>query len=446
MFQYSEHRTDASLKNLLDRFRRSRRSIQVDFRKLVPSLGAPDRATHMLHPYPAKLIAHIPFYFLANSIFSRPGDLIADPFCGSGTVLLESQLSGRPSIGADCNPLARLLSTVKTRPLHLGDLDSSTERLLRRIPAKAKSSRPDIVNPTLWFHPHVIDQLHRILDAVNATRSLQFRDYFSICLSSCVRRVSLADPRLAVPVRLSETKYPASHPLRPQMVARQKALRTVDVFDVFRSALAVNRRRTATLASQLHNLPRAAVVSPDARSFAAQDSGTVQMIVTSPPYPGAQKYIRSSSLSLGWLGLCSTARLRQLKSLVIGREEIPRAATTVVTPTGLRTADRALEAIHLADPIRAAIVATYLSEMRVVLREAHRLLCPGGYLVLVSANNTVAGTAFYTQHYLRRIAEQEGLSLVLQLVDDIRSRGLMTKRNKTASVIASEYIHVLAKR
>ena len=70
----------------------------------------------------------------------------------------------------------------------------------------------------------------------------------------------------------------------------------------------------------------------------------------------------------------------------------------------------------------------------------------GGYIVLVAANNTVCGYDFKTQEYLRHIIESLGFETVLQLVDNIHSRGLMTKRNKTASIISCEWVMVFKKK
>src|SRR3546814_1149585 len=69
--------------------------VPVSFRSLVPEMNATERATHLIHPYPAKLLRHIPFLFLASQEVCRSSGAVLDPFCGSGTVLLESALSGR---------------------------------------------------------------------------------------------------------------------------------------------------------------------------------------------------------------------------------------------------------------------------------------------------------------------------------------------------------------
>lgn len=452
MFDYDNNSTDSQLERFLTRYKKNGRAVEVDFRKLVSCLPSADRATHLLHPYPAKLLMHIPFFFLANSILSQKGDTIADPFCGSGTVLLESQLAARVAIGADSNPLARLLTSVKTTALSPDILESATSRLLSRIPSQSRNPRPDVVNLEHWFYPHVTRQLQCIHEAIELTRRKDVRDFFRVCFSNCLRKVSLADPRLSVPVRLKAGQYPNGHALREKTDAHLRRLRRINVRTVFEEVLATSRRRIASLDLLSHELPPARLISSDARhldiistSTEKQQKGSIQLVITSPPYPGAQKYIRSSSLSLGWLGLCTTDDLIKYKHQTIGREEFRLDQYTALQETGIPTADRILRQIWNVNPVRSAIASTYLAEMRQSIQEIWRQMQVGGYFVLVAANNQIAGREFPTQQYLRVIAEETGFRTVLRLIDNIRSRGLMTKRNKTASVITREWVLLFAK-
>ena len=84
--------------------------------------------------------------------------------------------------------------------------------------------------------------------------------------------------------------------------------------------------------------------------------------------------------------------------------------------------------------------------MRQVLAESSRVLCAGGHLVLVAGSSRTCRLDFQTPIYLRQIAEGLGFAVRLCLIDSIQSRGLMTKRNSTASVIAREWVILLQKQ
>jgi DNA modification methylase len=450
--------TDLPLRNLLKQYEETGQPLSISFRKLVKWLSNSDRATHLIHPYPAKLLMHIPHFFLANNILSNPGDTVLDPFSGTGTVLLESVLTGRNAIGADSNPLARLISKVKISPICQNNLATSIHLLIKRIPSEPHTKPPDVINLEKWFCAPVIKQLVCILEAINKTREPDIKDFFLVCFSKCVRSVSLADPRLSVPVKLRVDKYPEGHWFREKAVDYYlNRLYYPNLTNEFLKILNENADRVASLEGLLTNEVSAKIICSDARNliYEFSDNGdtqkrlpdeSVQIIITSPPYAGAQKYIRSSSLSLGWLGMCSVHELRQYERATIGREHYHKAEYTRPTITGISDADKFLKEIYSINPLRAHIAGNYLNEMRDAFIESLRILKPNGYMILVAANNRVCGKEFKTQEYLKLILEELGLSLLLELIDDIRSRGLMTKRNKTASMINREWILLFQKR
>jgi DNA modification methylase len=448
---------NSSLNDLLTRFKRTGRTIPVSFRRLSTALNGHERATHVIHPYPAKLLVHIPYFFLANSILSKPGDLVLDPFCGSGTVLLEALLANRNAIGFDANPLARLITDVKVNPPEPNKLRRSIARLTARIPTESSISFPDIVNREYWFHPHVASQLLCIFQAITQTRNQEAKTFFEACFSSCVRRVSLADPRLSVPVRLRENQYPKGHWLRERTDKHLRRLKRVNVSKVFIETVNTNAGRVAEFHRLVPNGVKARVLGEDAKRLMVQigqngsavkrmlRSGSVDLILTSPPYSGAQKYVRATSLNLGWLSLCQVSGLRNLEEQCIGREHYAKESYQALVTTGISSADRVLKLVHKKNPLRAHIAGVYLLEMRQAFKEMSRVLKRGGYLVVVAGNNQVCGLEFKVQRYLQIIAEEVGLTLALKLVDEIRSRGLMTKRNKTASLITREWVLLFRK-
>ena len=440
---------------LLRRYERNQRAIPVNFRKLVRWPSYPDYATHLIHPYPAKLLPHIARFFLSNTTLSKPGSVVADPFCGSGTVLLEALLNRRRPVGADANPLGRLISSVKLTPLRESQVKNATETVFRLYAESTGEpvNRPDVVNLDYWFHPHVIRQLSHLRQAIAECRDRDARLFLLVCLSVCVRKVSLADPRLSVPVRLRQDQYGTSHSLHESTKKRLCRLRRINALTVFRSIVEANSRRMSQFCELLDETVPSLALSADARDLRDGQVGrarplkseSVTLTITSPPYAGAQKYVRATSLSLGWLDLWPSTKLRECENQCIGREHYPKAAYGTPVSTGLKVADRQLLRVRASNPLRAHILAQYLNEMRDAVSEMWRVSKPSGHVVLVCGDNSVAGRPFKTSGFLAALFQEAGFVTRLRLVDSIRSRGLMTKRNRTAGLISREWVYLLQK-
>jgi hypothetical protein len=77
--------------------------------------------THTFYKYPARFSPE--FARTAIDIFSEAGDVVLDPFMGSGTTLVEAMVAGRHSIGSDINSLAKFVADAKTTILKGSDID-----------------------------------------------------------------------------------------------------------------------------------------------------------------------------------------------------------------------------------------------------------------------------------------------------------------------------------
>ena len=173
---------------------------------------------------------------------------------------------------------------------------------------------------------------------------------------------------------------------------------------------------------------------------------SVPLILTSPPYGSAQKYIRATSLSLNWLGLAGPEGLSPLEGKSIGREHVPSYRQVKISkrlPVGY---ERLLKKVGNRNKTRALITRQYLHEMESALSEMARVTSKGGRIVLVVGNNQVCGEPLRNDKYVVHVLQEAGLNLELGLVDHIKSRGLMTKRNKTASVISLENVLIFTKK
>jgi DNA modification methylase len=423
--------------------------ISVSFRTLFPDLNK-ERYTHLIHAYPAKLLTHIPYFFLNNSYFSKKGDTVLDPFCGTGTVLLEANIAGRNAIGADANPLARLIASVKTRQLDGGKLTVILKTLVHRSKLFRTAEYPNVVNRDFWFSPRIQFQLAKIRRAINELPADDYKAFFDVCFSNCVKKVSYADPHIAVPVKLNPDRFEKHSDRYEKIKRRLNDLETVDVLDKFKTICSENITRINKL-SDISEGISSRVISENAQVLTASinssillEDGSVDMILTSPPYAGAQKYIRSSCLNLGWLGLTEEHDLKSLDRKNIGRENYLLEEIKEIE-TGIKSADKLLAKLFLQNRERAYIVGNYLQEIKIALDESIRVLKYGGYFVIVIGNNSVCDNEFNTQSYLTEYIESKGLKLQFKLIDDIKSYGLMTKRNKTADIISREWVLVFKK-
>ena len=78
--------------------------------------------SHGIHRYSGKFIPQIAKR--AMEIISMEGELILDPYCGSGTTLLEGLIAKRRVVGIDLNPIAVLISKSKISPISQDLLDN----------------------------------------------------------------------------------------------------------------------------------------------------------------------------------------------------------------------------------------------------------------------------------------------------------------------------------
>lgn len=236
--------------------------IAVNFRELVKELSKPERFTHLIHSYPAKLLANIPFFFFASDELCPKNGVVLDPFCGTGTVLLEAALSGRTALGADANPLAELITKVKTNYISGESLTNTLAKVLRRAKLyRRQTEHPEAV--AVWYSPSSLKQLSNIQRSVGEIEDERIRPFFELCFSCVARKVSYADPSISVPVHWNPERF-SSNPSREAEVKKKlESLKTVDVYAKFEAICKANIARIGTLNGVIRE-DAARIVSNDA--------------------------------------------------------------------------------------------------------------------------------------------------------------------------------------
>jgi len=434
----------------------------ISFREECPWIRGTDRYTHLIHRYPAKLLAHIPVFFFASSLCPDNATVL-DPFAGSGTVLLEAMLSGHQAFGAEINPVARLIAKVKTHIYSTSELEEEVQRLLAFIKLDRELDISLFPNIDLWFTSHVQAGLTKIKYSIDTVPGPRYRDFFWLAFSSLVRRVALADPRVSPPVVLKPKKFAEGSVRRKQVEDMLKDRRNADVVSLFTSVLEEQIKRFRRLEDDAkeRKLGEAQIIWDDARTLSKApiiDKGqldktytesfpdsSVDLVITSPPYLNAQKYARSLRLEWYWLDLGPYEAIRAMDASMMGSERILYEDYNELQQIGHPIADQIIQETYQIDRHRSRVLSKYYQDMRICINQIYRVLKSGGHLVLVIGNNRVFKQRVPNQHILKDFAIDEGFRLNVMFVDEIFSRGLMTKRNTTADLIPDEWVLVFEK-
>ncbi|HBL31116.1 MAG TPA: RNA methyltransferase [Acidobacteria bacterium] len=237
-----------------------------------------DSGLHTIHPYPAKFISSIP-RALITSLGVAPGTAVLDPFCGAGTTLVVAQELGVPSIGIDLNPIACLISRVKTTPLPAG-LTAAALRVVQATHAGTVTV-PAIPNVGHWFNEEVSAAIAALVAQIDRVPDASVRDHLRLALSSIIVRVSRQE---------SDTRYAAiEKPVSPRSVREQ--------------FLAACARIVETKAARSTPAASAVVLESDILAVTPELIGRgVSLVVTSPPYPNAYEYWLYHKYRMWWLG------------------------------------------------------------------------------------------------------------------------------------------------
>jgi SAM-dependent methyltransferase len=352
------------------------------------------RYTHGFHVYPARmhpLTARRALGLLGLG----PGALVLDPFCGSGTVLVEAMLAGARAVGVDAGPIAKLVAHAKTRLVSASarrELVTAARRLAALVVAEGKAARragyeapgprafPD-VDPVKreerlrgWFDPHVRRELEALAATIAREKDPGLRAILEAILSSILIKMSR---------RSSDTSgEPVARRLARGMAARLFAERA----ELLAAGL-------GALADDVPpGTPAAEVRAGDARALekAGIIPGSVAGVVSSPPYAGTYDYVDHHALRMWFLGL-------------------PQA--------GLDDAEIGARR-HFHGP--AAAVATALvgweRAFLKTLGEISRALAPGGRAALLVGDSLagmgLASRAVFIDDVIGRLAPRADLALV----------------------------------
>lgn len=389
--------------------------------------------THPIHPYPAMMIPQVAGRLI--DMFAKPKALVLDPFCGSGSVLLEAFIRGYNSFGIDINPLSLLVSRVKTTPLNYKLLQDELEKVLKKTSLIKKIDSTDFFNIDYWFKPDVISILAKLRRAINSITDERVRDFFRVVFSFTVRASSNTRNGEFKLYRIENEKLNSFSP---------------DVIGIFKERAVLNITAMTDFWKHFkNNKTCVAILNEDTRHRTSIRSGAVDTVVTSPPYGDSKTtvaYGQFSRLSLQWLGFNGEYLDTDNRSLG-GRLDTNNLHLGYSSPN-LRYA---LDVISRIDNKRAREVMAFYIDLNKCFIELGSVVKKGGSLCMVVGNRTVKGIQLPTDEIVADFGEATGFRHIETIIRKIPNKRMPSKNsptNKTGelgSTMTKEYIVIMEK-
>ena len=409
----------------------------------------PKYVTHGLHPYKGKFYPQLA-KGLMNLCGLSSGASVFDPFCGSGTTLLESYLNGYRSFGCDMNPLAAKIAKAKVGILDVnpdvvreavGTLVSRIEEAPTRPPDQRDQFHAScLAEVSNWFPEPVISKLNWLLASIRSVSGGVIRDFLEVVLSSVIREVSQQDP---ADLRIRRRKTPIDD---------------ADVFQLYMDALDTQYARIERFWTVRGYSPDrfqpCRVVEGDSRNSATLDTlglqrNSVDLVLTSPPYATALPYIDTDRLSLLTLfGMDSSARRPVEQTLVGSREIAPKDRRHLEDAIGDRGTGlpesmcEYLQELHQrvsnADvgfrrKNMPSLLQRFFQDMAIVLKNCCKVLRPGGEAMIVIGDNRMRVDGDYeripTTDFVEAIAVSCGLKLLERIDISVTTENLVHMKN-----------------
>ncbi len=377
------------------------------------------------HRYPATMTQHLSNFVIKE--FSEPGDFVLDPFCGSGNIPRTARVFGRSSIGVDLNPLAALISKVSLSKYKSEVAEDALEFVVKNIQNIQHNQEFAQENHLYyWFDSNVLDVIEGLKENINELSSKEGRDLLTLSLSSIIRSVSRADPKIFPPVysKYMRIKY---HPLKKETVVAR-----------FRNAAIVNIKKSQSNPSSEVSNGQAKIYRVNSLEFLRRDNKYYNLIFTSPPYAAAQKYVRSTSLELMTIFGMSRQQLVKLDRKDLGSEAVKKR--------DLSYADALPKSFNLDLPREyRAIYGRYLMKLGLLFNLIpRRLTSEGKFALVMGENSTAKGEIVPLLGIISSLAEENGLMIRKEFNDSIKKRNFSLKRYRATPIMKNEHIIILS--
>ncbi|MBN2755419.1 MAG: site-specific DNA-methyltransferase [Candidatus Goldbacteria bacterium] len=406
------------------------------YKKLLDAEKMEKRAqVHSFHRYFGKLIPAIPRFAIKS--FTVEGDLVLDPFCGSGTTLVESKMLNRNSVGIDLNPLSAIISKAKTTGLDY----EKTLKMMNIIISNVKNEKDDkhknlipfCINMEHWFRSEVIKDLALLKNEIKTNTNGNLKNFYLACFSAMIRDVSNADPRHIFP----------GYSKRMRRIDAEEG-RVIDVLNKFEKVVI---KRVQSLKNNIngnHSLTR---IYTGSANDILNNIRNVKLVVTNPPYISSIRYLETSKLEMYWLEILKSQKdYFEIDKNIVGTERFYSKDYKDVQRTNYSKINKLIKQIYDDGNFKMSkVVSKYFNDMESIFEGLYSALDKNAHMVFKISDSMVRKVNIPTHSFFIEIAKSKKFKLVSKFKDKIESRSLLTKRNYYSGMMSHDWILIFKK-
>ncbi len=384
--------------------------------------------THCFHNYPAMMIPQIARRLLGE--YGVAGGRLLDPYCGTGTSLVEASIFGMDAVGCDINPHARLIAKAKVAPIPLDALDEKLDSLRETLfryemgGDLPESPAPDVLNRDYWFSDEASLWLSALRHEIIAEPDGDIRGFLWVAFSETVRECSYTKNGEFKLVRMPADKMARFAP---------------NAVSTFLSKLARNRAGLADYAERRRDVE--VVVEDRNTALGESPSGApFDLAITSPPYGDSSTtvaYGQFSRLSAEWIGLPAKG---------VDRVSMGGRASDAALPDSPAT--EPIQRVAAVDAKRAKQVEAFYADLANSVKTVASAMANRATICYVVGNRTVKGVTLPTDEFVAHAFENEGFRHLKTVVRNIPNKRMPSRNSPsnvagaTASTMRREYIVV----